>query len=106
MTDVPPKNWVDCTTAPDVGSTIRWREPIWDVPTKARGKRDQIGEQMVTATLLALDEPAELKVITVETLSRIDGARDMPSKMKKDDIIRRKISSIKSGACQQLVQEE
>jgi hypothetical protein len=60
---------------------------------------------MVTAKLTALGEPAELQVIEVTRLSLNAGAPDKPSKINPGDMIRRKISSIKSGNCQKLSQE-
>ena len=100
----PPENWIPCT-APAVSDTIRWREPLWDKPNKPRGKPDKIGEQMVTAKLIAMGELVELQVIDVQRISLIEGAQDAPSKIKKDDMIRRKVSSIKGGDCHKLLQE-
>jgi hypothetical protein len=95
------ENWINCPT-PSIADTLRWREPLWAKPTKARGKPDKIGEQLVTAKLRVMDEPAELEVIEVKRLSLIEGAADEPSKIKKGDMIRRRISSIKMGECQKL----
>ncbi len=97
------EKWAPCP-APAVGDTLRWREPIWDKPSRPRGKPDKIGEQMVTATVATLGEPVELKVIDVQRLSLIDGAADVASKIQKNDMIRRKLSSLASGACQKLSQ--
>jgi hypothetical protein len=104
MTQTSKEQWIPCPT-PAVADTIRWREPLWARPSKPRGKPDKIGEQMVTAKLIALNEPAELQVIEVRRLSLIAGAYDAPSKIKTNDMIRRRISSIKSGDCEKLVQE-
>ena len=104
MTKAPTENWIPCS-APAVSDTLRWREPLWDKPNKPRGRPDKIGEQMVTAKLIALGEPAEFKVIDVQRLSLMAGATDAPLKIKKDDMIRRKVSSIKSGDCHKLSQE-
>ena len=98
------EKWVSCP-APAVSDTIRWREPLWDKPNKPRGNPDKIGEQMIIAEVVALGEPAELKVIEVKRLSLTDSAKDTASKIQKDDTIRRKISSLKSGECQKLSQE-
>lgn len=104
MTQPPKEEWISCTD-PVVSDTIRWREPLWAKPTKARGKRDKIGEQMVTAKLTgAGDGLAELQVIEVRRISLIEGAADEPSPIRKNDIIRRKASSIMSGDCEKLVQ--
>jgi len=103
-TNVPTGNWIPCLT-PAVSDTIRWREPLWAAPNKPRGKPDKIGEQMVTAKLLVMGEPAELQVIDVQRLSLVEGAQDAPSKIRKDDMIRRKVSSIKNGDCHKLSQE-
>ncbi len=102
-TNIPQETWVPCP-APAVSDTIRWREPLWDKPNKPRGKPDKIGEQMVTAKLTAMGELVELQVIDVKRLSLIDGAKDGPSKIKKGDVIRRKVSSIKMGGCEKLLQ--
>lgn len=99
------ENWIVCES-PDEGDILRWREPVWDIPSKPRGKPDKIGEQMVTAKLLLIDEPAEFEVIAVERLSLIAGAADVPVKIKKGDVIRRKQSSINNGDCEKLVQED
>jgi hypothetical protein len=104
MTNVLKEKWVSCS-APAVSDTIRWREPLWARPNKPRGKPDKIGEQMVTATLITMNELAELQVISVKRLSLIEGAEDEPPRIKENDMIRRKISSIKSGECQKLLQE-
>lgn len=103
-TNIPQEKWVACA-APAVADTLRWREPLWDKPNKPRGKPDKIGEQQVTAKLLTLGEPAELQVISVKRLSLIAGAQDEPSKIRENDMIRRKLSSIKSGDCQKLLQD-
>ena len=104
-TTTPQENWIPCAI-PAVADTLRWREPLWDKPNKARGKPDKIGEQMVTAKLISVThELAELQVVDVRRLSLIDGAQDAPAKIKKNDIIRRKVSSIKIGDCQKLLQE-
>jgi hypothetical protein len=103
MTNSPKEEWLPCSD-PNVSDTIRWREPLWDVPSKPRGKRDKIGEQMVTAKLITIDDPAELQVIDVQQLSLISGATDAPSKIKKNDMIRRKASSILSGGCEKLTE--
>lgn len=103
-TQVAKEKWVPCPS-PAVSDTIRWREPLWDKPNKPRGKPDKIGEQMVTAKLTAMSELAELEVIDVQRLSLMEGAMDEPSKIKKNDMIRRKVSSLQSGACQKLLQE-
>lgn len=103
MTQTSKEKWVPCSSLA-VSETIRWREPVWDKPNKPRGKPDKIGEQMVTAKLTAIGEVIELQVIAVERLSLIKGAEDAPSRIKKNDIIRRKASSIQSGNCEKLLQ--
>jgi hypothetical protein len=103
-TTSPSENWIACS-APAAEDIIRWREPVWDVPSKPRGKPDKIGEQMVTAKLIVIGEPTELQVIEVERLSLVAGAADVPSKIKNGDMIRRKMSSITGGDCQKLSQE-
>ena len=102
--NIPEDKWVACP-APAISDTIRWREPLWDKPNKPRGKPDKIGEQMITAKVVSLGEPVELKVIEVRRVSLIDSAKDTASKIQTNDTIRRKISSLKSGECQKLSQE-
>ena len=101
MTNAPQEKWLPCLK-PAVADTLRWREPLWAKPSKPRGKLDKIGEQMITAKLISLDEVAELQVIEVTRLSLIEGAQDEPSKINSGDMIRRKLSSIKMGECQKL----
>ena len=62
------EKWLPCLS-PAVADTLRWREPLWATPTKPRGRPDKIGEQMVTAKVIVLGEPAELQVIDVQRLS-------------------------------------
>lgn len=88
----------------DVSDTIRWREPLWDKPSKPRGKPDKIGEQAIVAKVISIEEPVELEVIAVKRLSLIEGAQEPPVKIQQGDKIRRKAASIKSGACQKLLQ--
>ncbi len=106
MTDnsLPKERWVPCP-APAVADTIRWREPLWAEPNKPRGKPDKIGEQAITAKILAMGDPVELKVISVKRLSVMEGVADAPSKIQEGNIIRRKLSSVQSGECQKLSEE-
>lgn len=97
------EQWLPCPS-PAASDTIRWREPIWAKPNKPRGKPDQIGEQAVTAKIIAIGDTVELQVIAVKRLSLIDGAADEPPKFNTGDTIRRKLSSIKMGQCQKLLQ--
>lgn len=98
------ESWVACGL-PRVSEIIRWREPLWDRPNKPRGKPDKIGEQAITAKVMSAGELMELQVIEVKRLSLSDSAKEPPARIKKDDIIRRKLSSIKSGECQRLSAE-
>lgn len=104
MTETPKEQWIPCPK-PAVSDTIRWREPMWDKPSKPRGKPDKIGEQGVIAKIVAIGDLVELKVIAVKRLSLIDKAKDTQPSIKENDMIRRKMSSIKSGECQKLLQE-
>ena len=98
------EQWIPSSTFA-VSETIRWREPLWDKPSKPRGKPDKIGEQAIVAKVISIEEPVELEVISVKRLSLMDGANDTPLKIQKGDKIRRKAASIKSGECQKLLQE-
>jgi hypothetical protein len=87
-------NWVKCPE-PEIGDVIRWVEPIWAAPSKARGKPAKMGEQMVTAEVVLKDEIFELYVMHVEKHS---GGGSI--KVKIGDSITRKLSSIALGNCQ------
>lgn len=102
MSETPKEQWLPCPK-PAVGDTIRWREPIWDKPNKPRGKPDKIGEQGVVAKISAIGDLVELQVIDVKRLSLIDKTKDAQPSVKKNDMIRRKLASIKSGECQKLL---
>jgi hypothetical protein len=95
-------NWKPCKTTPAPGDTIRWKEPVWAAPNKKRGKPDNIGEQRVTAEVVAVGEFLELKVQSVEVLRMEDGMEFDPLKMKEGDTIRRKVSTIERGECERL----
>jgi hypothetical protein len=98
------ESWLACNT-PKVSDIIRWREPLWDKPNKPRGKPDKIGEQAITAKVVTAGDLLELRVIDMKRLSLAEGAKGEPAKIKKDDMIRRKIASIRSGECQKLSQK-
>ena len=57
---------------------------------------------MITAKLVSAADLLELQVLNVERISLNAGAKDEPSKIKINDMIRRKPSSIELGACQKL----
>lgn len=95
------ENWITCPE-PSVADTIRWKEPLWAAPNKARGKPDKIGEQMITGEVITIGELIELRVTNVERLSLNEGVTDAISKVKISDAIRRKPESIKRGECQKL----
>jgi hypothetical protein len=94
--------WKPCQAMPAPGDTIRWKEPVWAAPNKKRGKPDNIGEQLVTAEVVAVGEFIELKVQSVEALMMEEGMEFDPSKMKEGDAIRRKISTLERGECERL----
>lgn len=104
MTSAVKESWTLCPK-PAAGDIIRWREPLWDKPNKPRGKPDKIGEQLVTAKMIVADALAELEVIEVKHRALAPGFENTPVKISKGDIIRRKMTSIKSGECQKLSQE-
>ncbi len=88
------ENWAPCLS-PEIGDVLKWKEPLWAEPNKPRGKRDQIGEQEIIASLAAMDEVFELKVISIEKISPADA----PIKVKEGDSIRRKKTSLERGDC-------
>lgn len=90
--------WTPCP-APQTGDTIRWTEPLWAEPTQARGRRDEIGEQQITAKVLARDDVMQLQVEGIEILS-CDLPEPPASKIKPGDTIQRKRASIERGACE------
>jgi hypothetical protein len=94
------ENWIACTDY-QVGDILRWKEPIWAVPNKPRGKPDQIGEQSISAAVIMTDEVVELTVRSIEKIS----SGDAPLKVKAGDIIRRKPTSIAKGDCHKLITE-
>jgi hypothetical protein len=91
------QEWVACA-ASAVGDVVRWNEPLWAAPSKPRGKPDKVGEQQVTAQVLAVGEVIELKVIKAEKL-----AGNAPLKVKAGDHIRRKQSTLEQGSCRKRV---
>ena len=92
------ENWIPCAE-PTVGDIIRWKEPLWAAPNKPRGKRDQIGEQILSGTITAEGEFIELVVRSAE---KISSSNDEPLQVKTGDSIRRKPSSIAKGDCHKL----
>lgn len=92
-------SWKPCTSAPDVGDTVRWKEPLWGEPTQKRGKRDAIGEQAVTAKVLAQGELMQLEVVEAKILSHTTPEKP-ELKLKAGDKIQRKVSSLERGNCE------
>ncbi len=88
------QEWTLCPK-PAIGDTLRWNEPLWAAPNKPRGKRDKIGEQQITAELLATGESLSLKVLSVKKLSTADATL----KVKEGDNIRRKKTTLEQGEC-------
>jgi hypothetical protein len=96
MNETEDQNWTPCK-APKTGDVLRWNEPLWAAPNKPRGKRDEIGEQEVIATLTTTrDDLLQLTVIAARKVST--GPADVT--IKKDDQIRRKAKSLAQGRCQ------
>ena len=93
-------NWTPCPK-PKVGDVIRWKEPLWAAPTKKRGKRDKIGEQILTAEVKTLGDSLELHIREVEVLSVDTGATPPPG-VKSGDTVRRKKSTIELGGTERL----
>lgn len=80
----------------NVGDVLRWTEPVLALPTQRRGKREQIGQQLVTAKVLAMADVLELKVIKIEILSAPAG---FETNIKPADTIRRREASLVAGDC-------
>jgi hypothetical protein len=99
MNDTENQTWTPCK-APQAGDVLKWNEPLWAAPNKPRGKRDQIGEQEVIATLTSIDN--DLLQLTVIAARRIS-ADPADVTIKKDDPIRRKAKSLEQGQCQKRV---
>jgi len=87
------ENWVKCPK-PTIGDTIRWVEPIWAAPSKPRGKPAKMGDQQITAEVIADDEFLELIVLNV---AKFAGGGTI--KVKAEDQIRRKHASIAISDC-------
>ena len=92
------QEWLLCKE-PLIGDTLKWNEPLWAAPNKPRGKRDKIGEQQITAQLMAEGDLLELKVLTVKKLS----SGEVPLKVKEGDHIHRKKTSLEQGLCHKLL---
>lgn len=88
------EEWVPCTQ-PELGDTLKWKEPLWAAPNKPRGKRDKIGEQEITAKLVGMEDLLEFIVIDIQKLS----GGDAPINGRRNDRIRRKETSLQLGAC-------
>lgn len=88
------QEWAPCPK-PAIADILRWNEPLWAAPNKPRGKPDKIGEQQITAQLMAAGDFLELKVLDVKKLS----AGDAPLKVREGDNIRRKKTTIEQGQC-------
>lgn len=88
------EEWIACPD-PQVADTLRWDEPLWAEPNKPRGKPDKIGEQRITARLVAADDFFEFEVMAVEKLS--SGAAEI--KVRAGDQIRRKSTTLARGNC-------
>ncbi len=93
-------NWTPCPK-PKVGDVIRWKEPLWAAPTKKRGKRDKVGEQMLTAEVKTLGDSLELHIREIEVLS-VDAGATPPPGVKIGDTVRRKKSTIELGGAERL----
>lgn len=91
------QQWVPCSQ-PEIGDTLKWNEPIWAAPNKPRGKPDKIGEQEITARLVNIEDVLEFTVIGVKNLS----SDEVPLKVKENDHIRRKHTTIEQGFCRKL----
>lgn len=95
------QKWIPCDK-PKLGDTLRWTEPLWALPTKPRGKRDQIGEQEVTAILTIRTDFLVFEVTEVRQISEGDTILTV----KPGDIIKRQKPSIQKGNCHKLIATE
>lgn len=87
------EEWIPCKT-PEVGDMLRWDEPLFAPPSKARGKPNKVGDQRVTAELLAV---GEVYVLDVHEVTKTGGSGLV--RMRTGEQIRRKASSIAIGNC-------
>lgn len=90
--------WEACTK-PEKNDTLRWNEPIWAAPNKPRGKPDKIGEQEIIAQLLSIEDVLTFTVISVKKI----GTGSALPKVKENDTIKRKRSTLEKGACHKRV---
>lgn len=97
--------WTPCT-APIVADVIRWKEPIWAAPRRKRGKPDRIGEQTLTAEVLAVGEYLQLHIRAVEKISLEEGASKPALTVKVGDTVKRKKSTIERGNTERLLWSE
>lgn len=81
------------------GDILCWTEPVLAPPTQKRGKREQIGQQKLTARLRAIAEVCDLEVMGIDILSAPVGFQ--PS-IKPGDMIRRREASLQAGACKNI----
>lgn len=88
------EEWALCQK-PEIGDVLRWNEPLWAKPNKPRGKPDKIGEQQVTAKVIATGELLEFKVLSLKKIS----TNEEPLKVKEGDNIQRKKTTIEQGSC-------
>ncbi len=89
-------NWKPCTARPETGDLLRWTEPVLAPPTKKRGKREEIGAQLVTAKVLVMADVLELQV---EALKIIEAPEGFTPGIKPGDTIRRRETSLVAGDC-------
>jgi hypothetical protein len=87
------EEWIPCTT-PEVDDILRWTEPLFAPPTKARGKTQKMGDQRVTAHMMSKGEFYEFEVLEAIKISGSGNIR-----VKAGDKIRRKPASIAMGDC-------
>ena len=100
MTITQNETWAPCSN-PEIGDTLKWNEPLWAAPNKPRGKPDKIGEQEITAQLIATQGVLEFKVISVKKIS----SGDAELKVQENDHIKRKKSTIEQGFCHKFLEE-
>ena len=87
------EEWIPCKT-PEQGDLLRWEEPLFAPPSKARGKPNKMGDQRVTGTLISV---GEFYVFDVTEVIKISGSGTV--RVKAGEQIRRKPSSIALGKC-------
>jgi hypothetical protein len=92
--------WIPCGEKFIVGDVVRWTEPVWIERGKQKKRLVKVGTRRVTAEVLTIRGYAYLSVCQCEILSNTQGLSLEP--FKKDEIIRKKRSTIGKGGGERL----